>query len=695
MTLPIPNYYWNFNETSGNIATDSTAQERMTVNQPDRFQSGKVGNGLRFNPTEGATDASTFVGRMNAPWTVGVWVKRELDQTGSALLSDNTSLKLEQWGQGGKVGYTKFSFGHTIPGAYDAWADVVIPKDAWTHVAWVATASKLLVYVNGVPYEIKKNGVDPVTDAVLGLAHVGSNGSGSEIAGAMIDEMKVFRDQALDANQVQELYNSIKPQILVTESGNAQTNGASYNLGSATVGSNGLTKTFTVSNVGTEDLNLSSISIDNGSNYILNPASTSKILKKGDQVSFTVTFNPKSTSPGNGVVSISSNDPTNGTFRLNFTGNAISAAKPRIEVSEVGRGIVCNGSATDFGSAIRNGTVITKNFSVCNRGDANLQIDSVTLSGQPQFTIGGQTGNQILGPNQCTNIMVTFRNDRGSNTFAGDLVIRSNDANQSSISLRMNARAIGNPRMIIRQHPSGMTINNGQTVNNIVMPGVTAIHVTVQNDGDADLLLNNFRSSNPNIMVDGGSRDLVGSTNGLISYGGRGAQNSQTTFSVIPRGGVDGSQMNGCRISFSTNDPNFPEFSFTISGVPGSNQGGYGNQGGNQGGYGGQGGAWRVWYNPQGSGRGVQIPQGGNVSVYSDGYAYIEVMPPDGSWGSISAQGVQMQVMGGFSIASRSLPAVPTQAVIFSLQCQQRGQPFSAQILYNGQVVHQFQIIGQ
>ena len=361
MTLPNPTYYWNFNETSGTVAIDSTAQERMTVNQADRFQTGKVGNGLRFNPTDGATGASTFISPMNAPWTVGVWVKRELDQLGSALLSDNTSLKLEQWQKDSKIGYTKFSFGHVVPGAYDAWADVVIPKGVWTHVAWVATASNLLVYVNGVPYEIKKGGLDPVTDAVLGLKRVGSNSSGSEIAGAMIDEMKVFKDQALNENQVKELYNSIKPQILVSESGTSQSNGASYNLGSATVNTNGLTKTFTVSNVGTEDLNISSITIDNPNNYVLAIGSAVRTLKKGDQISFTVTFNPRSTSPGNGVVSITSND------RAMAHSASISAAPPSLPPNH---GLKCPKSGAAWcttavpailGSQIRNGSTITKN----------------------------------------------------------------------------------------------------------------------------------------------------------------------------------------------------------------------------------------------------------------------------------------------------------------------------------------------
>ena len=243
MALPNPSYYWNFNETSGTSAVDSSAQIPMTISPgasaPNPFIAGKVGNGLRFSPYDGATNATTYVPEMTAPWSFGVWVLRERDAEGSALFGGSTGVKLEQWGQQQRIGYTKFSFGGAVPGAFDAWSDAKTELGKWTHIAFVASSDKLLVYVDGVPSEIKANGSASISNAVLSLRNIGSNGTGSEVSSVIMDEMKVFKDLALTSDQVQELFKSILPQILVTESGNNQTNNSTINLGSANVGAQG------------------------------------------------------------------------------------------------------------------------------------------------------------------------------------------------------------------------------------------------------------------------------------------------------------------------------------------------------------------------------------------------------------------------------------------------------------------------
>jgi hypothetical protein len=558
-TLPKPTLYWNFNETGGVTATDSASGALMTIDRADSFVNGKLGNGLRFNPLNGAKKVSTHQPEMPPPWTVGLWVLREAATQGSSLLSGGkAALKLEQWNSGGVLGYTEYSYGQAGFGG-DETFNASAPLGQWVHLTYTGTSSGVSLYVNG---EFNSMKARPIT---LGLDWIGSSHGDVEFASMILDELKIF-NQALDADQVRDLYANAEAQIHVTEGGLAVANGASVSMGSATAGSSGLTKTFTISNTGNAALNIASVSLNNQSDYTISPSPLTRVLQKGDAVSFNVTFSPRSPTLSNAAITIASNDPKQAAYNINLSGNGIAAAKPQIEVAENYR-VLATGSNVDFGSTVAAGSRVTKNFSITNRGNGPLQINQIQLGGAVSpFSINLPPLPQTLAPGQAATFAVTFA-PSGTQSALSTVSISSNDDNHSPFVLRLAGRSVGTASMLIKQHPTEANISNGQTVQFLGPVNVPAVHILIQNQGDANLVLENFTVSNPAAFLDAGGRNLAGSGQGLISYGGKSARDSQTTFEVIPAPGVfNAASLNGTRITFTTNDPRYPVFAFTVTG---------------------------------------------------------------------------------------------------------------------------------
>ena len=144
MTLPAPKYFWSFNETGGTVATDSAGGAKIVVDR-DSFVPAMRGNGLRFNPLDGARLATTTLPKLPPPWTAVFWVKREGDSQGASLFSSiECALKLEQWNNTHKLGFTYFTH-------FDACFSYTAPVGEWVHLALVGTNAEIRLYAGGEP----------------------------------------------------------------------------------------------------------------------------------------------------------------------------------------------------------------------------------------------------------------------------------------------------------------------------------------------------------------------------------------------------------------------------------------------------------------------------------------------------------------------------------------------------------------
>ncbi|MBB5030452.1 autotransporter-associated beta strand repeat-containing protein [Prosthecobacter vanneervenii] len=161
---------------------------------------------------------------------------------------------------------------------------------------------------------ITLSGVDYVEN-VLGSSYYGRiNYSGSSLAPGTL---------ASSGNDV--ILKIVTPEITITESGNNQTDGGTYDFGDVdkVVPSVPLTKTFTIKNDGEVDLMGIVIHTPTGaaaSDYTLDLTGTASTLIPGASTTFKITFDPSRIGTRNADIVIDSNDLDENPFNLALTG---------------------------------------------------------------------------------------------------------------------------------------------------------------------------------------------------------------------------------------------------------------------------------------------------------------------------------------------------------------------------------------
>ncbi|MDX2189002.1 MAG: LamG-like jellyroll fold domain-containing protein, partial [Bacteroidota bacterium] len=181
------------------------------------------------------------------------------------------------------------------------------------------------------------------------------------------------------------------------------------NLGSSVTGTS-ITKTYTIENLGTATLNISTVQIIglNTSDFIItaNPASS---VIAGGSTTFSVQFINTIVGLREAIVRIINDDGNEGDYRFDIAGRGLVP----------GFNLVGNGEFTDNGSSLpstTNGTnftstivglPITQTYTIYNYGNSILGISLVTIIGSGDFTISVPPASTIL-PGQSTTFTVTF-----------------------------------------------------------------------------------------------------------------------------------------------------------------------------------------------------------------------------------------------------------------------------------------------
>ncbi|HDL20960.1 MAG TPA: choice-of-anchor D domain-containing protein, partial [Nitrospirae bacterium] len=253
---------------------------------------------------------------------------------------------------------------------------------------------------------------------------------------------------------------------------------ASKDYGTITIGSTSPAETFTISNNGTADLIISTVSltgtdpaefaiqVDNCAGQTIVPAGTCTI----DAV-----FAPTSAGAKSADISIGSNDPDTPTLSIPLIGSG-SAAGPDISA---------NPASKDFGNVKVGDLSPAQAFTVSNNGTADLVISSVYLSGtnSGQFSITYDTcsGATIIPSGTCI-VDVKF-NPTAEGTFSANLSIPSNDSDTPVLDIPLSGTGV-NPDIAVT--PASHDFGN-------VAVGMTSLiqTFTVSNNGSGDLVINN------------------------------------------------------------------------------------------------------------------------------------------------------------------------------------------------------------
>ena len=227
------------------------------------------------------------------------------------------------------------------------------------------------------------------------------------------------------------------------------------------------TQTFLFSNTGSGPLTVSSFQVDNPVFRVAMPAAPLKI-RAGGSATITVQWRADAAGPINGNLTISSNDPVHPTITLALAG--IGPELPKISVTP---------SSFDFQAVpVRQSKM--QQFTISNTGQADLHVQSVTLSGDPSFSLPAFTATTVA-VGKSINVSVTFQ-PLSADLFTASLAVTSDDPNQTRLSVKLAGKGTASPSISV--NPSSLdfgAVNVGQTS--------PAKAITVTNTGNASALV--------------------------------------------------------------------------------------------------------------------------------------------------------------------------------------------------------------
>lgn len=180
-----------------------------------------------------------------------------------------------------------------------------------------------------------------------------------------------------------------------------------------------------ITNTGDRVLNITNMAVDGSIHYSFE-GSTTATLNKDDTTTVYVRFHPKTAGTLTGTLTVTSNDPDNGSLVVNLTGIGQSLS-PNISVwlDTLKFGDVIAGNSSDLG------------FRVSNTGDTALTVSNVVATGTG-FSYSGDTGFTV-NINDSSEVTVRFA-PVTTGDFTGTLTITSNDPDTPTKTVQLSGK---------------------------------------------------------------------------------------------------------------------------------------------------------------------------------------------------------------------------------------------------------------
>jgi hypothetical protein len=231
------------------------------------------------------------------------------------------------------------------------------------------------------------------------------------------------------------------PDINVRQGDNDLLSGLGvYSFGYAEVSTVGDPVEFTIENKGTDILNINSISVTFGDpfQFVMDTASTVYNINPSGSTTFTIAFSPNSVAePKSATITIDSDDPDEALYTFQVEGEAVIAPVPDINVKEVARNGFYN-----FGPVIL-GNSKTVQFTIDNKGTANLIITSVVNQNPTKFTLNDTTA-PVVPPGGSTLFEVSFT-PTDTRYKTASIEIQSDDPDENPYRFRVGAYGTKGP----------------------------------------------------------------------------------------------------------------------------------------------------------------------------------------------------------------------------------------------------------
>ncbi|MFK8030264.1 MAG: beta strand repeat-containing protein [Gammaproteobacteria bacterium] len=320
----------------------------------------------------------------------------------------------------------------------------------------------------------------PLVDSSFSLANTTTCMEGATLAPAeqctIVAIFEPISGGALNAEITLTTNDPDTPQLTIGLSGtgvvpepNIVLSATSLDLGVVSIGDNS-TGTVTVTNMGTANLNISSVTIPAGDYSQTNDCGAA-LLAPTDTCTVNVTFTPTADATIAETLTIVSNDPDSMMSAVSLTGRGVLAPEPNIAGSA---------SSLDLGNGLF-GTVLNGSVVISNNGNATLTITGVTLGGADasEFTAGGDCVGMLAEAATCT-ATVQFMPAAPEGAKSAVLSIASDDADTPSFDIALT----GSSEMPV---PEAMFSATSLDFGDVTLGDSGSQIITVSNMGTGEL----------------------------------------------------------------------------------------------------------------------------------------------------------------------------------------------------------------
>jgi hypothetical protein len=275
-----------------------------------------------------------------------------------------------------------------------------------------------------------------------------------------------------------------EPEIEVFADGSAIINGGEADLG-ITVAGESVTKTFTVSNIGTADLILIPGELPDG--FIL--SDFPGIIEAGGSENFEIQLLSDMPDTYSGIFSFDTNDSDENPYAFSLIGKADPVPEPEIEVLFENVNLPNRGTA-DFGVTTA-GSPLTKTFVIRNIGTAELVLSGFSDLPEGFYLIGNFP--EIIAARGSASFEIKLESDF-PDTFAGEFSFATNDKDEDSYQIPLAGKVEPEPEPEIEVFADGADIANGDILElgSVSFGDTVAKSFIIKNKGTAVLKLSNF-----------------------------------------------------------------------------------------------------------------------------------------------------------------------------------------------------------
>lgn len=342
------------------------------------------------------------------------------------------------------------------------------------------------------------------------------------------------------------------PGISVSSNSTALTNGQQtpVDFGTVQTGQAAPTQQFTITNTGNATLDLGALSVTGAFGVQSGLPST---LNGGASANFTIALSDLSLGTKTGEVSFSTNVSGENPFQFPLTANVVAAPTPGVTVVSNGAA-VASGQQTpvNLGTIQSGQAAPTQQFTVTNSGNATLNLGTLDVTGAFAVESGLPS---TLSAGASANFTIAL-SDLSPGMKTGQASFSTNVAGENPFQFSVSANVVSASVPAVTVAVNGVQLSDGQQTpdafssvsQNAAGPSQT---FTVQNAGGVTLTLGS-------VNVPGGFTV----TTPLPSSLAPGASGSFTlTLGTASAGTFAGN------VSFATNDPDHPNFTFPVTGT--------------------------------------------------------------------------------------------------------------------------------